>query len=206
MNAEMMQILQQVRSGLLSVEEAALRLSAFEPDEAPQPARPDAVIAPPIEEEVKPDLGWWKHAWLVILWIGIIIFTPSALLMSWALSNDRTGWFVFSWFPLLLGLLIIVIGAWSRTARWAHIRVQDADGSRISISAPIPLGLARWVLRTFGNRIFEGSAGRKMENAGGKPIRGEEIIPVLEALQHTHDPITVEVDDKDGDRVRVYLM
>ncbi len=206
MNSDLMQILQQVKLGLLSVEEAALRLSALEQEAPPPPLRPEAVIAPPIADDVKPDLGYWKYAWLVILWVGILIFTPSALLMNWALTNDRTGWFIFSWFPLLLGLLVIIIGAWSRTARWAHIRVQDADGSRVSISAPIPLGLARWFLHTFGDRIFNGPAGEHMDRAGAKQIRGKEIIPVLEALEHTHDPITVEVDDKDGDRVRVYLM
>lgn len=205
MNAEMMQILRQVKSGLLSVEEAALRLTALEQGDTPPPARPDAVIAPPVEDVVKPDLGWWKYAWLVILGVGTIILIPSALLMNWALTNDRTGWFIFSWLPLLLGLLVIIIGAWSRTARWAHIRVQDADGSRVSISAPLPLGLARWVLATFGDQIFD-RARERAESAGGHMPRSKELIPMLQALEQTHDPISVEVDDKDGDRVRVYLM
>ena len=205
MNAEMMQILRQVKLGLLSVEEAALRLTALEQGETPMPTRPDAVISPPVEDEGKPELGWWKYAWLVILAIGTLILIPSALLMNWALTNGRTGWFVFSWLPLLLGLLVIIIGAWSRTARWAHIRVQDADGSRVSISAPIPLGLARWVLATFGDRIFD-RAQERAQSAGGHMPRSKELIPMLQALEKSHDPITVEVDDKDGDRVRVYLM
>jgi hypothetical protein len=218
MNSGWLDILNKVKTGELSVDQAAVQMEALDNAQAPAavqmesldngqapavlPAATPAGSAPQgaalqAEEDFQPEIGWWRHAWLVPLWIGILILVPSALLLNWSISNERFFWFYCSWLPLLLGLLVLVVGAWSRQARWAHVRVQPADGPHISISVPLPLQLAGWFMRIFGSQI-KGLSKAKMS--------GADVAHIIEALKECKEPISVEVDEKDGDRVRVYVM
>lgn len=199
MNAEWLKILSMVRTGELSVEEAAVRLGEVEPDatheEEPLPAV-QAMEAPYqlAPEDIEPDLGWWKNAWLILFWAGTGIIVLSAVFMGWAYNGSRGFWMFCSWLPMLLGIFILVVGWWSRQARWFHVRVQDSDGSRVNISAPLPLSLASWFLRVFGSRI-----------PAMREKHMEDLHLVFDALEEAEGPVTIEVDDKDGDRVRVYI-
>jgi hypothetical protein len=198
MNSEWLDILNKVKTGELSVNQAAVQMESLENPPVVLPAATPAGSAPQAaEEDFQPEIGWWKHAWLVPLWIGILILVPSALLLNWSISNERFFWFYCSWLPLLLGLFVLVVGAWSRQARWAHVRVQPADGPRISISVPIPLQIASWFMRIFGSQI-KGLSEAKMN--------GADVANIIDALKECKEPISVEVDEKDGDRVRVYVM
>lgn len=197
MNAEWMEILYKVKSGELSVEDAAQQM------DRPEPFGTEPVFPPgqtssdlPNEEPFNPEIGLWKYAWLVILGVGTLIFVPAAMFMGWAYSSDRFFWFYCAWLPLLLGLLIFFIGVWSQSARWAHIRIHDSDGTRISISVPLPMRLAGWFMRIFGSKI---------PGLRDQKISGEDIAPIFDALENTKDPISVEVDDN-GDHVRVYVI
>jgi hypothetical protein len=196
MDSGLVDILNKVKTGELSVEQAAIQMESFD-----QAAQLPVVLPPPdpqsVEEDFQPEIGWWAHAWLVPLWIGILILVPSALLLNWSISNERFFWFYCSWLPLLIGLFVLVVGAWSRQARWAHVRIQEANGSRVSISVPIPLQLAGWFMRIFGSQI-KGLREAKMN--------GADVANIIEALKDCKDPISVEVEEKDGERVRVYVM
>jgi hypothetical protein len=188
LEAELLEILKKVKSGDFSPAEAAERMERLE-------AGIEVLPAPAPMKEPAFDIGWWKYAWLVPVGVGTVIFVSSAFLTSWAYVNERMFWFYCSWLPLLFGLTFLLLGLWSIRARWAHIRVQEAGGKRISISTPLPLGLPSWILRTFSHRI----PGLQEKNLA-------ELPPILDALRRTNEPITVEVDDKNGDRVRVYIL
>jgi hypothetical protein len=58
----------------------------------------------------------------------------------------------------------------------------------------VPFGTTAWILRTFGGRI---------PNLKDKPVG--EVMDVLNAL-NPDEPMVVQVDDKDGERVEVYLV
>jgi hypothetical protein len=90
---------------------------------------------------------------------------------------------------------ILVFGGWSQHARWVHIRVKDADGGNVNISLPLPLGLAGWGLRLFG---------RFIPNLDPKILA--ELPDLLASLAKEKGPTTVEVNEKDGSRVRVYIL
>jgi hypothetical protein len=195
-NAEWLEIIKKVQTGELSVEEAARRMEPqpasagqAEPAGSPAPARPAA------EEMPLPDIGWWQYAWLIPLGVGITIFVLSAWLLSWGYMNERFFWFYCSWLPLLLGLFVLLLGVWSRQARWAHVRIRSSDGARVSVSTPIPGRFAGWVLRFLVPRI---------------PALQEkhlDTLPVLlDALGRSRDPIFVDVDDQNGDQVRVFIL
>lgn len=225
------EILNKVKSGELSVEEGARRLQSFEASETnsanaeilgqpvigqpgeenpadlplgaetPWDAKPswDAVAPrdaePSQEEEFQPDLGWWKKAWLIPFWVGTGILVLGALLMGWAFSSQHFFWFYCSWMPMLFGLGVLFLSWWSQQARWVHVRVKDANGSRVAISLPLPLGLAGWALRVFG---------RYIPNLEKKVL--DELPDILTALDKEKGPTMVEVNEKDGSRVRVYIL
>lgn len=199
MNDQRLEILEKVQKGELSLAEAEQLLKAVEEPvgdiNEPIPTFPPG--DPPStqsEAQGKPDLGWWKNAWLIPVWVGTFILVLSAWLLSWAYSNERFFWFTCSWLPFTLGMLVLFFGVWSRQARWVHVRVQAADGPNIAISVPLPLRLASWALHFFGPRIPE-----------LKEKHLENLPEILEALENTKEPLSVEVDDKGGDRVRVFI-
>jgi hypothetical protein len=186
---ELLKILRKVQSGELSVPEGAERLETLdgEIEVLPPPA--------PVEEDFAADLGWWKDAWLIPLGIGTALFVSSAFFTSWTYTNQHFFWFYCSWLPLLLGLLVLLLGLWSIQARWVHVRVQPAEGKRVNISLPLPLALPGWLLRTFAHRV-----------PGWEEKHIRDLPPILDALRQTKEPIIVEVNEKDGERVRVYIL
>ena len=166
MNDDALKILKKVETGALSVEEGAQLLQELEnhaqaadrfasPTTDPSPTFIPQTLdgSPPEVEEALPDLGWWKKGWLFPFWIGTGILVFGALQMGWAYSSKNFFWLNCAWLPMAFGLLVLFLSWWSQQARWVHVRVQDADGSRVSISLPLPLGLAGWGLRTFGRFI-----------------------------------------------------
>jgi hypothetical protein len=196
---EWMNILKKVQTGELSAEEAARQMDSLESNQAaPGPAIPDADPLPqnpaPDESLPLPGLGWWQNAWLIPVWVGTGILVLSAWLLSWGYANERYFWFYCSWLPLSLGILVLLLGVWSRQARWVHIRIREAAGTNISISLPLPVHLASWVLKMIAPRISD-----------LKDKHLDTLPQVLDALGDSKDPLSVEVDDKNGDRVRVYI-
>lgn len=197
MNPELLDVLKKVQNGELNVDEAANRLSMI--DEMPeQRAAPDILEPAQPVEETEPDLGWWKNAWMVPFWVGTGIFILGAAIMAWSYSASSASpnfWFYCSWVPMLLGLLVLFLGWWSRQARWVHVRVKDADGSKVNISIPLPLRLAGWFLRVFGPLI-----------PAVKEQKLDFLPEIFDAVSQTRDPIWVDVDDEDGDQVKVYIV
>lgn len=200
MGPSLMEILNRVRAGEMTVYEGAASLEALE-DQGAQTGESDksvivtGEVISPETLKIEPEIGWWKYAWLVVLLTGTAVFALGAWVISWAYPSRHMFWFYCAWLPLLLGLLVLLIGAWSRFARWLHVRVLDAGGHRVSISLPIPISLLSLGIRLFGSRI-----------KGMEDQNPEDVAAVIQALGKTHDPISVEVDEKGGDRVRVYIL
>jgi hypothetical protein len=218
MNSEAINILNQVKSGELSPEEGARRLQELESTAgAPVAAAYSTAAAfegkaegfdqPVVEtgsggqedthqnDESLPDLGWWKKGWLIPFWAGTAVLVLSALWMGSAYTSRNFFWFYCSWLPMLLGLIVLFLSWWSQQARWVHVRVKDAGGTRVAISLPLPLGLAGRLLRVFG---------RFIPNMDRPAL--ENLPEILDSLAKEKGPTTVEVDEKDGSRVRVYIL
>lgn len=201
MGEDSLEILRRVRSGEISVEDGAKRLESLDPGSGAnssgalsEDASPDVRYAP-AAEIVHPELSGWGQAWQVLFWTGTGILTLSAVFMGWAYSSNHFFWFYCLWLPMLLGTLAVLLSWWSRKARWVHVRVNGADGKRVSISIPLPLSLASWVLRVFGRWI-----------PAVKEQHLEDLSLVLDELGRADGPIIVDVDDKNGETVRIYIM
>ena len=143
----------------------------------------------------------WRRWWMIPLWIGVGITVLGGLFMAWAFQASGLGFWFICWSVFFaFGLLILVLAAQSRTARWLHLRVKQKPGESpgtIALSFPLPLGLARWVMRVFGQWI--------PKTNGASP---DDILTALDAVDETvsyENPIYIEVDDEDGERVEIYI-
>ncbi len=213
MPVNMREILERVERGELSAQQGAALLAGGEEPHAPEtpvPVSAEAQDTPPPgageaqAETPAPDPGleerleYWKRWWMVPLWIGMGIFAIGAALIAWGHTSQRVFWFVCGFFPLFFGLFAMLVAWWSQTARWVHVRVKEGKqgGTRVMISLPVPLRLAGWFLRTFGNAI---PGLREQKSAR------EMIGPMLDQLEKDREPIAIEVNDKDGTEVQVYI-
>jgi hypothetical protein len=162
--------------------------------------------AEPVRPEVLPDttpedFDRWRRYWMIPLWIGVGITVLGGMLMYWALQSARVGFWLFcATIPFVIGVLVMVIGAQSRTAHWLHLRVQQPPGEhpqRIAISFPIPIGLASWFFRTFRRRI---------PGMDAVPENIDEILNAMRDSTSPENPIYIRVDDdEDGDKVEIFI-
>jgi hypothetical protein len=119
----------------------------------------------------------------------------------WAFQASGFGfWFICSSVLLAFGIVVIVLAAQSRTARWLHLRVRQRPGQRpqtIAISLPIPLRFARWIMRIFGGFV---------PDMHGASVN--DILMALDSLEQStnpENPVYIEVDEEDGERVEIFI-
>jgi hypothetical protein len=100
--------------------------------------------------------------------------------------------------PLLFGVLLIALGARSKSSRWLYLNVDRSSQTdwpkNITIALPLPLGLAHWFLKNFGMYID-----------GLKQTTVDEVIMAISAVKLTAEPLIVNVDDDGGERVQVFI-
>ncbi len=220
--SERLQILEMIERGVITAAEGVRLLSALTgnlPEISTGTAFPDADAAgftaaaepapqPAYEEpapetdKAPPDLGAsarkWRRWWWVPLWVGVGITVISGGLMFLAYVNSGFGfWFACTWFPFLFGVAIMALAWASRTARWLHVRVHQAENERprnIAISLPLPIRFTAWLVRIFRPHIPN--------------VEGVNIDEMILALEKTSpdSPMYVQVnEDEDGERVEVYI-
>jgi hypothetical protein len=118
--------------------------------------------------------------------------------MFWAVQTTGVGfWFVCAGVPFALGILILVLAWQSRTARWLHLRVQQKPGewpSTIAFSFPLPLRISSWFMRTFHRHI-----------PGMEDVAIDEMLATLEHSTSPENPLYIEVEEDNGERVQIYI-
>ncbi len=141
-----------------------------------------------------------RRLWQIPLWIGVAITVLSAIGMYYAMrSGGYNFWFYCLWTPFLLGVVVMALAGWSRSAHWLFVNVDrsrsDDGPKRIFLGFPLPLGLAGWFLRVFGNRI-----------EGLKNTNVDDVVEAISAAKSIQEPLIVNVDEGDeGERVQVYI-
>lgn len=208
---ERRKILQMVADGKISAEEAASLMRALDEsaEEESVSAEPEVISFGPASsgerseapeiDEVRRRAHRFSNAFL---WIGILVTVFTAWWMFGIQQNSGMNfWFFCLGMPLTLGILLIVMGAGSRTSRWLYVNVdrtrsKDTDGPRkISLAFPLPLGFAAWFIRNFGSRI-----------EGLKNTNVDDVVNAIAMTKNMTDPLIVHVDDADdGERVQVFI-
>jgi len=209
---ERRKILQMVEEGRISAEDAAQLMRALDED-----SMEDEVDTAEAEIEViesRPDPGFESAAApefdeikararrfaLIPLWIGVFITVFSAWIIYSIQQNAGVNfWFYCMTLPLLLGVLLIALGAGGRTSRWIYVDVdrrdvKPGDGPKhITLGFPIPLGFVAWFFETFGHNF-----------SGLNKGRVEGIIQMMHATRDSNEPLMVNVDDDDA-HVQIYI-
>lgn len=206
---EQRRILKMVEDGRISAEEAMTLIRAIEQGSAE--AEMEVVEAAPraghraeaSSESEAPEFEEVKQRArrfaMVPLWIGVGLTVLFAGLMFWAMQTSGYGfWFYCLSFPFILSVLLIALSAGGRYARWLFVDIQQKPGEtpgRITFGFPVPLGFVAWVLRNFGHRIHGLSS----------PENAREIASMLNKTISSDTPLIVNVDDEDGEKVRLYI-
>ena len=207
---ERRKILQMVADGKISAEEAATLMRALDdPGEDEASAEPEVIeVGPgfsgerseaPEIDEVRLRAHRFSNAFL---WIGILM---TVFMAWWMFSIQQNAglnfWFYCLSMPLAFGIMLIALGAGSKTSRWLYVNVdrtrsKDQDGPRrISLAFPLPLGFAAWFIRTFGKHI-----------EGLKNTNVDDVVHAIALAKNIKDPLIVHVDDADdGERVQVFI-
>jgi len=205
------QILKMVADGKITAEEALKLMQALDESPAEETAE---IVATPLPEEYKeekeepkpqPDpeftkkVNRFRRLWLIPLTVGIVLTVLGAWWMYTAMLSSGYGfWFLCAWFPFLLGVLIVTLGAISKTSRWIYVNVEQKPGEsprRIVFAFPIPSPLLRWGIRNFGHNI-------PPEHRDTADIAMKAIFEEDGAFT---EPLYVDVHDEDGEHVQVYI-
>ncbi len=203
---ERRKILQMVADGKISAEEAATLMRALEdsaeeemevieavPGAGGHEARSDA---PEFDEVRKRALRFA----MIPLWVGIVFTVLSAWAMFSIQQNAGLNfWFFCMTMPFVLGVLLIAMGAGSRSARWLYVNVDRSQQNEwprnITIALPLPLGWISWFLKNFGSHI-----------EGLKRTTIDEVVMAISRTKNITEPLIVHVDDgDDGERVQVFI-
>jgi hypothetical protein len=202
---ERKQILKMVEDGRISAEEAVTLMKALdetvEAEEEVFQTEADQGSNKSEAPELERTADRARRLWQIPLWIGISL----TVFTAWGMyaiqqSAGYNFWFYCLTMWLMVGVAVIALAGWSRTARWLFVNVEQphGDGPRhVTLGFPLPIGLASWFLRNFGHNI-EG-------------LRHTNVDDVIEAISMATSatngaPLIVNVDEgEDGERVQVYI-
>ncbi len=193
MDEERSRILQMVQDGAITPDEAARLLDALDDtappaaDHAPAPARaPDEVIGP----ETPPP---FRRYWEVPFAVGLVLLGVAGLCIG---SAPGLLLLLCGWSAFVVAGVIALIGWWSRTATWVHVRIHEHDGDRFALSLPLPMGVAGWGLAV-ARRFVDDDTRANLDTAAG-------LLDMLRDSS-TREPMTFEIDEADGDHILVYI-
>jgi hypothetical protein len=204
---ERRKILQMVQDGKISAEQASSLMRALDAETDEAEAEVEVVEAgagsgfekndPPEFEEVKARA---RRFAMIPLWIGVFI----AVMSAWGIYSVQQSAGVNFWFfclmvPLLLGVLLIALGAGGESSKWLYVNVDRRNAQdwprNITLGFPLPLGLTAWFLRNFGQYIH-----------GMEKTNVDEIIQILDATGKSGAPLIINANDnEDGEHVQVYI-
>lgn len=186
-NEALLQVLEMVAQGRLTVEEAEEALRALQ---AP------AAMSSPAGEPV-PDMARFRRYWGIPFMAGLILLGLAAT----GISNARNPWLIVcGWAVLVVAVVLVAVGWLSQWSPWLHVRFVPQQGPKFAFSLPLPLQFAMWGLaltRPLVSRL-----------AGHEAARYLALTTLLlDALHDTPstEPITLHIDDEDGDAVHIYL-
>ena len=218
-DSERQQILKMIADGKISAEEGLTLMQALgdEPeDDEPIPAQIESGESaffsadsgfsnfsessdagePKTDPEFDRKVNRFRSLWMIPLWLGVAVTVAGAYWMFSALQSAGMGfWFYCSWMPFLLGVLVIAAAFSSRTSRWIYINVKQKEGqSPRRIVLAFPLSLVSWGINLAKHNIPERERGA-----------AEEVMRAVFESTKSSEPLMVDVNEKDGDHVQVYI-
>jgi hypothetical protein len=192
MTEERLQILKMVESGQIGAGEAAELLQAFERAESQDPG---PAAEPAVESPARPQHRW-ASLWIYPLIAGIAVLVLGSLVLSLVYAAGGAAfWLLCGWFPVLLGIGVVILALWSRRATWMHLRISEAGRRKMTLSFPLPLRLAAWGLRIAQPYVPQ------LQDTGV-----DEVILALRESARQGEPMFIDVqDDEAGEHIELYI-
>jgi hypothetical protein len=204
---ERRKILQMVQDGKISAEQASSLMRALDADTDNAEVEVEVVEARAGSGFEKNDTSEFEEVKsrarrfaMIPLWIGVFI----AVMSAWGIYSVQQSVGVNFWFfclmvPLLLGVLLIALGAGGEGSKWLYVNVDRRNTQdwprNVTLGFPLPLGLTAWFLRNFGQYIH-----------GMEKTNVDEIIQILDATGKSGTPLIINANDnEDGEHVQVYI-
>jgi len=197
------QILNMLSEGKITAEEANTLLSALESDRAAGIIAGDPVLTSQVvsdaDQNIPPDMSRFQR----FLRIPLVIAAGSLLLsgLGLALMYQAAGQVALIgllciWSIFILALLVTLTIFFARRAAWLHVRIQEKNGRRLAISLPLPLRLANWVLSIARYYVPKEQV-----------VYLQTAAVFVDEMRRNPDqePIIINVDDDDGDKVQVFI-
>jgi hypothetical protein len=195
MSEERRKILDMVGSGQISPEEGAALLKLVPGSDEGETAQAEQDQPSPVpERQVGAERELARPFWMYPLGAGLVmLLVGSTVVLGMHQQQRANAWtWLCGWIPLFVGLSVVTLAAWARTAHWIHLRVRD-HGEHIALSVPLPLGLAAVAVRVA--RPFV----PKLRDTGVD----EAILALRDGLEGNED-ITIDVqDDEEGESVQI---
>jgi hypothetical protein len=193
------QILQMLQNGTLSTEQALALLEAVDEGEEPEVVHSGEVIDPAAPP---PDMARFRRFWQIPFFItlGFLLMIGLWLRSLYQASEGSLSLGIAclgSLFVLAFGLTAVAF--MSRRSTWLHVRVKERGGKRIAISLPLPLGLASWGLELA--RSFTPAEQRQNLDMAADFLAGAKT----QLNDLASDPVMINVEDKDGDHVQIFI-
>ena len=199
------QILKMLEEGKITAEEANKLLAVLGPEQSIGTVAGDVVISGMPEYESSetqaepPNYSRFRRFWRIPFIIAAGSLLLSGLGLAFMYQADErvaTLGFLCIWSIFVLAFVATILVLLARRAPWLHVRVQERDGKRIAISLPLPLQIAHWVLGIARYFVPKEQA-----------LHLETAAAFVSAMQENPDqePIIIDVDDDDGDKVEIYI-
>jgi hypothetical protein len=192
MEQERLQILKMIENGQIDAQEAATLLVALETPEEEVPAE----VLPPQPAPSEHPGESWARFWIFPAMAGAAILFLGVVIMGLvSITSAAAGWLLCGWPLLLLGLAVVLLAFWSRSATWMHLRISEEGRRKIAMSFPLPLTLAAWVLRVAQPFVPQ------LADTGVDDV----IIALRDSARHG-EPLFIDVEDNEaGERVELYI-
>ncbi len=195
MDQDREKVLKMVEAGQISAEQALQLLEAL--DQADRSDQAGTEGHHTLPTDLPDSRGWW----LVPVAVGAVVMAVGAPLMALGLTGKAAIFWAIccGWMPFLAGLFILTVGVWSRSARWFHLRIRNAESGRNSfaLSLPLPLTLTAWVLRLLRPFVPQ------LKDTGVD----EAVLALRDGMSGEGDePLIIDVqDDDDGEQILIFL-
>jgi hypothetical protein len=196
-NDERLRVLQLVNDGQITVDDAEQLLDALD-SSVSDPSVPVFPEKAKRKRGAPPDMRRFRRYWQYPFLVGVIMLGVAGLCASNTslLLLQLCGWSVFA-----LAALIAVIGWLSQWSPWIHVRVQERKGRRFAISLPLPLSFVGWHLKLTKpliRRYANEDAARYLDMAAA-------LLVTMDSGLLVDQPITIDVNEPDGDQVQVFI-
>ncbi len=149
------------------------------------------------------EIRYWKLWWSIPFWIGTVVMVLGTMGMYYGYLAAQYGLgFWLATIPFILGVIVMALSWQSRMARWLHVRVHQKPGEKpgtISISFPLPIGLASWFLRNFSHLV----PGLRDQQFSGSDL--SDMLSTLGESVSPENPFYVHVNGNAGEEVEVFI-